>query len=55
MKILLIIIIGIVLLALVVFTIIRNNKDRKDFERQITNDPPTTKQEGEDVETDEGA
>lgn len=53
MKIVLIIIIGIVLLALVVFTIIRNNKDRKDFERQITNGSPTKKREGEDVETDD--
>lgn len=38
MKFLLMIIIGIVLLALVVFTIVYNNRDRKKFERQLTND-----------------
>ena len=52
MKILLIIIIGIVLLSLVVFTIIRNNKDRKKFERQITNDSPTIKHDEADIEID---
>ena len=53
MKTLLIIIISIVLIALVVFTIIRNNKDRKKFERQVLNDTPTTKKNEGDIEIDD--
>lgn len=53
MKTLLIIIISIVLIALVVFTIIRNNKDRKKFERQVLNDTPTIKKNEGDIEIDD--
>ena len=53
MKIVLIIIISIVLIALVVFTIVRNNKDRKKFERQLTNDRPTIKHNEGDIEIDD--
>ena len=38
MQVLLIIIVGIAVLILVIFTIVRNNKDRKDFEKQLNND-----------------
>ena len=38
MQVLLIIIVSIAVLILVVFTIVRNNKDRKDFEKQLNND-----------------
>ena len=38
MQVILIIIVSIAVLVLVVFTIVRNNKDRKDFEKQLNND-----------------
>ena len=38
MQVLLITIVGIAVLILVIFTIVRNNKDRKDFEKQLNND-----------------
>ena len=53
MKTVLFIIISIVLIALVVFTIIRNNKDRKKFEKQLTNDSPTIKHNEGDIEIDD--
>ena len=53
MRILIIVIIAIVLLSLVVFTIIYNNKDRKKFERQITNDNLISEHDETGVETEE--
>ena len=53
MRILIIVIIAIVLLSLVVFTIIYNNKDRKKFERQITNDNLINEHDETGVETEE--
>ena len=38
MQVLLITTVGIAVLILVIFTIVRNNKDRKDFEKQLNND-----------------
>ena len=38
MQVLILIIVGIAVLVLVIFTIVRNNKDRKDFEKQLKND-----------------
>ena len=38
MQVLILIIVGIAVLVLVIFTIVRNNKDRKDFEKQLNND-----------------
>ena len=53
MRILIIVIIAIVLLSLVAFTIIYNNKDRKKFERQITNDNLIIEHDETGVETEE--
>ena len=54
MQVLLIIIVSIAVLVLVVFTIVRNNKDRKDFERQLKNDDfAPTKHNETDVETED--
>ena len=53
MRILIIVIIAIVLLSLVVFTIIYNNKDRKKFERQIANDNLISEHDETGVETEE--
>ena len=48
-----IIIVGIIVIALVIFTIIRNQKDKNDFEHKINNDYPKKKEEGGDVEISE--
>ena len=53
MRILIIVIIAIVLLSLVVFTIIYNNKDRKKFERQIANDNLINEHDETGVETEQ--
>ena len=54
MQVLLIIIVSIAVLVLVVFTIVRNNKDRKDFKRQLKNDDSApTKHNETDVETED--
>ena len=54
MQVLLIIIVSIAVLVLVVFTIVRNNKDRKDFERQLKNDDSAPIKHNEtDVETED--
>lgn len=48
-----IIIVGIVLIALVVFLIKRNVKDEKEFETQLKNDYHKAKESEDDVEIDE--
>ena len=53
MRILIIVIIAIVLLSLVAFTIIYNNKDRKKFKMQITNDNLIIEHDETGVETEE--
>jgi hypothetical protein len=42
---------GIAAIALVVFLVLRNRKDEKDFEEQVNNDYPKAKDE--DVDTEE--
>jgi large-conductance mechanosensitive channel len=49
---LLIIIISVVVLALVVFLVVRNIKDEKEFEEQINNDYHKTKEEEGDIDTE---
>ena len=49
----LLIIFGIAAIALIVFLVIRNQKDEKEFESQIKNDYRKTKDEEGDVEIDE--
>ena len=54
MQVLLIIIVSIAVLILVVFTIVRNNKDRKDFEKQLKNDDSASIKHNEtDIETED--
>ncbi len=48
-----IIILGILVVGLVVFTIIRNQKDKNDFIGKINNDYPTKKEGEGDVEIEE--
>jgi FtsZ-interacting cell division protein ZipA len=48
-----IVIVGIIVIALVVFTIFRNQKDKNAFEQQINNDYPKEKDAENDVEIDE--
>ncbi len=48
-----IIIVGIVAIGLVVFTIIRNQKDKNDFVQKVNNDYPKKKEEEGDVEIKE--
>jgi flagellar biosynthesis/type III secretory pathway M-ring protein FliF/YscJ len=45
-----IIIVGIILLALVVFLVKRNIKDEKEVEQQLKNDYPKPKEEGDEEE-----
>jgi FtsZ-interacting cell division protein ZipA len=47
------IIFGIVALALIIFLVVRNQKDEKDFEKQVNNDYHKTKDEEGDVQIDE--
>lgn len=47
-----IIIVGVLLLALLVFMIRKNQKDEREFEQQLNNDYHKTKDEEGDVETD---
>lgn len=49
----LLIIFGIAAIALIVFLVIRNQKDEKEFESQLKNDYHKTKDEEGDVEIDE--
>ena len=49
----LLILFGIVAISLIIFLVVRNQKDKKEFEEQVNNDYPRSKdQEGdEDAET----
>ncbi len=49
----LIIILGIVMLAFIVFVVARNLKDEKDFENRIKNDYRKARNEKDDIEIDE--
>lgn len=49
----LLIIFGIAAIALIVFLVIRNQKDEKNFETQLKDDYHKTKDEEGDVEIDE--
>ncbi|MGZ5219071.1 MAG: hypothetical protein ACXWWD_07625 [Chitinophagaceae bacterium] len=49
----LIIIFGIAAIALIVFLIVRNQKDEKEFENRLKNDYRKTKDEEGDAEIDE--
>jgi len=44
---------GIAAIALVVFLVVRNQKDEKDFEEQVNNDYHKTKDEEGDVDAEE--
>jgi preprotein translocase subunit YajC len=48
-----IVIVGILLVGLVIFTIIRNQKDKKELEQNINSDFPTKKHGEGDVEIGE--
>lgn len=48
-----IIVVGIAVIALIVFLVMRNQKDEKQFEQQVTNDFPKAKDEEGDTEVDE--
>jgi preprotein translocase subunit YajC len=48
-----IIIVGALLVGLVIFTIIRNQKDKNEFEQKLNNDYPTKKEGEGDVEIEE--
>ena len=50
---LVLILFGIAALALIIFLIVRNQKDEKVFEEQLNNDYHKTKEEEGDVEIDE--
>ena len=52
MNLTLIIFVGIALIALIVFLIMRNQKDRKQLEHDLNNDYPKTKDKEGDIETD---
>ncbi|MBK8090043.1 MAG: hypothetical protein IPK31_20180 [Chitinophagaceae bacterium] len=45
--------VGIAVIALIVYLVIRNQKDEKQFEQQIKNDYPKAKDEEGDAEIDE--
>ena len=47
------IIIGVICIALVVFTIVRNMKDEEEFEEQAHNDYPKPKHEHADTDPEE--
>ena len=53
MNITLLIFFGIAAIALIVFLVVRNQKDEQKFEDQINNDYPKAKDTEVDVETDE--
>jgi flagellar biosynthesis/type III secretory pathway M-ring protein FliF/YscJ len=48
-----IIIVGVLAVALIVFLIIRNQKDEKEFEGELNNDYPKPRDEEGDIEIDE--
>ena len=41
-------------IALIIFLIVRNQKDEKKFEQQLNDDYPKTKDEEDDAPTEEG-
>ena len=45
--------VGIALIALIIFLVIRNQKDEKEFEQQIDNDFHKSKDEENDIDTEE--
>ena len=49
---LVIIIVGILAIALIVFLVIRNQKDEKEFEKELDNDYPKPSSEDGDIEID---
>ncbi|MEO7317154.1 MAG: hypothetical protein ABIW47_18330 [Ginsengibacter sp.] len=49
---LILIIFGILAVALIVFLVIRNQKDEKDFEKELNNDYPKSRSEHGDIEID---
>lgn len=49
-----IIIVGVIVVALLIFLIRRNQKDEKEFEEQINNDYPKAKNEEGDIDIEEG-
>lgn len=53
MKTLLIFMVSIAVFALIVFTILRNNKERKKFERQLNDDPPPFKHDETDIKIED--
>ena len=53
MNLLFIILFGIAALALIIFLVIRNQKDEKQFENQLKNDYHKSKDEEDDIEIDE--
>ncbi len=48
-----IILASIIALALIIFLVIRNNKDKKQFENQLKNDYRKPKKDKEDAEAEE--
>lgn len=48
-----IILVGVAVIALVVYLVMRNQKDEKQFEQQVKNDFPKAKDEEGDAEIDE--
>ncbi len=49
---LILIIFGILAIALIVFLVVRNQKDEKDFIKELNNDYPKPKSEDGDIEID---
>ena len=50
---LIIIIVGILAIALIAFLIVRNQKDEKEFEKELNNDHTKPRSEDGDIEIDE--
>jgi len=44
---------GIIVIALVIFLVVRNKKDKIKLEEKLNNDYPGSKDEGGDIEIDE--
>ena len=50
---LILIIFGIFVIALIVFLVVRNQKDEKDFVKELNNDYPKRKSDEEDIDIDD--
>ncbi|WP_301922741.1 hypothetical protein [Ferruginibacter sp.] len=50
---LIIIIVGILAIALIAFLVVRNQKDEKEFEKELNNDYAKPRSEDGDIEIDE--